>query len=60
MVSIYPTGTTLYDPGKCWNGYTLLGGGHLIDMNGEIHNTWPELMHAKFIPDGQVLARIGP
>jgi len=21
--SIYPTGTTIYNPAKCWNGYTV-------------------------------------
>ena len=22
--SVFPTGTTIYDPGKAWNGYTVL------------------------------------
>ena len=22
--SVFPTGTTIYDPAKCWNGYTLM------------------------------------
>jgi len=26
--SIYPTGTTLYDPAKCFNGYTII---HALD-----------------------------
>ncbi len=21
--TVYPTGTTIYNPEKCWNGYTL-------------------------------------
>ena len=21
--NVYPTGTTIYDPEKCWNGYTI-------------------------------------
>ena len=36
--SIHPTGATLYDPRKCWNGYTIFQakevGALLIDMNG--------------------------
>ena len=36
--TIYPTGTTLYDPEKCFNGYTVFQakehGALLIDMNG--------------------------
>lgn len=35
--SIYPTGTTVYDPGKCENGYTVFPafetGAVLMDMN---------------------------
>ena len=38
--SIYPTGTTIYDPEKCWNGYTIYSaretGAALIDMNGNV------------------------
>jgi len=22
--SVYPTGTTIYKPEKCWNGYTIM------------------------------------
>ncbi len=37
--SVYPTGTTIYNPEKTWNGYTIYPapeaqGGVLIDMNG--------------------------
>ena len=43
--SIYPTGTTIYDPDKCFNGYTLYQakehGALLIDMNGGEVNLWP-------------------
>ena len=43
MPTIYPRGTTIYDPEKCWNGYTVIsmngnnkemGGSYLVDMNG--------------------------
>ena len=35
--SVFPTGTTIYDKDKCWNGYTIFPsakGALLIDMNG--------------------------
>jgi hypothetical protein len=41
---VYPVGTTLYKPGECANGYTLLFRGlvvRLIDMNGRTVNEWP-------------------
>ena len=41
VVSVYPTGTTIYQPDKTWSGFTLLDaadgdGAVLIDMNGNI------------------------
>ena len=44
MRTIYPIGTTLYQPDKCCNGYTLLFRGlrvTLVDMNGRTINEWP-------------------
>ncbi len=41
--SVYPTGTTIYKPEKCWNGYTMLmsyPGALLIDMNGNEVKKW--------------------
>ncbi len=36
--SVYPTGTTIYDPARAWSGYTVFvlpqTGAVLIDMNG--------------------------
>lgn len=38
--TIYPTGTTVYNPDKCWNGYTVFQaknlGATIIDMNGNV------------------------
>ena len=40
MYTVFPTGTTIYNPEKCYDGYTLylsktLGvGAVLVDMNG--------------------------
>jgi len=46
--TIYPTGTTIYDPDRCWNGYTIFQaketGACLIDMNGNVVNLWEGLM----------------
>ena len=40
--TIHPTGVTIYDPEKCFNGYTLFQaaerGAMLIDMNGCVFN----------------------
>src|SRR5262249_30657300 len=43
--SVYPTGTTIYDPAKAWNGFTVLSplGGEavlVIDMNGTVVKRW--------------------
>ncbi|MFO7900023.1 MAG: aryl-sulfate sulfotransferase [Planctomycetota bacterium] len=61
MVSVYPTGTTIYRPDRCWNGYTMLAGATLIDMNGRVRGRWDDIQHGKPMPGGQVLgeARAG-
>ena len=44
MQSVYPTGTTIYEPNPCDNGYTLLWSEarpRLIDMNGRVVHEWP-------------------
>ena len=42
--TVYPTGTTIYDPLKAWNGYVLFasptGNTHLIDMTGNEVHRW--------------------
>jgi hypothetical protein len=44
--SIYPTGTTRYDPAKAYNSYMLFTGGdniaHLIDLNGNSVHEWQD------------------
>ena len=45
MITVYPLGTTIYDPDKSYGGYTLidfLGEPEiiLIDMNGNIVHQW--------------------
>ncbi len=65
MPTIYPTGTTVYNPDKCWNGYTLFiareTGPALIDMNGNVVRLWKGLhgFPAKLLPGGQVMGSLG-
>lgn len=44
--SIFPTGTTRYDPEKAYNSYVLFTGGdniaHLIDLDGNSMHEWPD------------------
>lgn len=63
--SIYPTGVTIYDPKKCWNGYTIFQamgvGALLVDMNGTEVQLWKGLhgMPNKLLPGGYVLGSTG-
>src|SRR5512142_277259 len=47
--SVYPTGTTIYKPDKCQNGFTVYAtetegeGAVLIDMNGNIVKQWKNM-----------------
>ena len=62
--TIFPTGTTIYYPDKCENGYTLFcaedHGVVLINMNGKIVRTWKEFggFPAKMIPGGYVFGSL--
>ena len=45
--SVYPTGTTIYDPAQTWNGYTVLSvlgtrAAIVIDMNGNVVKQWDD------------------
>ena len=66
--TVYPTRTTVYDPEKCWNGYTLYetksvipdsptGAAELVDMNGNTVNLWEGLCSfpVKMLPGGYVM-----
>jgi len=63
--SVYPTGVTIYDPDKCWNGYTIFQarelGALLIDMNGREVQLWKGLhgFPNKLLPGGYVLGHTG-
>jgi len=42
--SVYPTGTTIYDPSKAYNSFVLFAGGdnvsRLVDLNGNVVHEW--------------------
>ena len=63
--SIYPTGTTIYNPERCWNGYTIYQakdyGALLIDMNGAELKLWKGLhgLPNKMLPGGYVMGATG-
>lgn len=63
--TVHPTGTTIYKPEKCFNGYTLFQapehGATLIDMNGGVVNHWHDLQGFpnKLLRGGQVFGSLG-
>ena len=67
--SVYPTGTTIYDPERAWNGYTVLSplgtqAVIVIDMNGNVVKQWEGYNNsaggpARIFPDGVVMAAAG-
>jgi hypothetical protein len=67
--SIYPTGTTIYDAARAWNGYTVLSPLQtqavlVIDMNGTVVKRWDGFNNsaggpARVFPGGVVMAANG-
>ena len=65
--TVFPTGVTIFDPEKCWNGYTIFRprepGATLIDMNGNVVNRWRGLKGLpapnKVLPGGFVMGSTG-
>jgi hypothetical protein len=63
MQTIFPTGTTIYKPEKCFNGYTLYDskigdtGAVLVDMNGKVVRNWPQFngFMINMLPGGRIL-----
>jgi hypothetical protein len=57
--SVYPLGTTIYVPEKCWSGFTILSAeeGRLVDMNGNLVHLWKGPLHHpnKVLPGGYLL-----
>lgn len=62
--SVYPTGVTIYDPEKSYNGYTIMPvigiGAVLINMNGEVIRNWIDLQGFpnKLLPGGYVFGHL--
>ena len=61
--SVFPTGTTIYNPELAWNGYTIIDaadgkGAVLLDMNGNTLRRWPQLAGVgpfRILPGGYVM-----
>ena len=67
--SVYPTGTTIYDPQRAWSGYVVFHtpgdqGAVLIDMNGREIRRWGELNASpgpfRVLPGGHVMSGTVP
>ncbi|MEL1134759.1 aryl-sulfate sulfotransferase [Desulfitobacterium sp. THU1] len=62
---IHPTGVTIYDPEKCFNGYTVMQvmglGCVIIDMNGNVVRVFKDLQGFpnKLLPGGYVMGSRG-
>lgn len=65
--SVFPTGVTINNPEKAYNGYTIIGplratphGVPLIDMNGKVVHKWMNVegQPAKVLPGGNLLATL--
>lgn len=67
--SVFPTGTTRYDPDKAFNGFTVLSPLStptvvVIDMNGRVVKTWEGVNNsaggpARILPNGDVISAVG-
>src|SRR5688500_2204340 len=67
--TVYPTGTTIYEPDRAWNGFTVLSALQtqavlVIDMNGTIVKRWDGFNNAaggpaRVLPGGVVIAPSG-
>jgi hypothetical protein len=60
--TVYPTGTTIYDPERTWSGYTIFqtetsAGAVLIDMNGNAVRSWKHIVGypVALLPGGHVM-----
>ena len=67
--SVYPTGTTIYEPARAWNGYTVLSPLQtqavlVIDMNANVVKRWEGLNNsaggpARVLPGGILISASG-
>ena len=63
--TVYPTGTTIYQPDKTWSGYTVFNatgrsGAVLIDMNGTELRRWDEIwgFPPRILPGGHIMGGV--
>ncbi len=66
--SVYPTGTTRYEPDRAFGGYTVLSPlgetAVVIDMNGRVVKTWDGFVNSaggpvRVLPGGEVIGPVG-
>ena len=63
--NVYPMGTTIYNPKKAFNGYTIMSitgvGAVLINMNGKVVRTWKDFQGFpnKMLPGGHIMGSLG-
>ena len=67
--TVYPTGTTIYDPARAWSGFTVLSplntqAAIVIDMNGNVVKQWDGFINSaggpvRVFPGGGVMAANG-
>jgi hypothetical protein len=67
--SVYPTGTTIFDPELTWSGFTVLSplgeqAAVVIDMNGKVVKQWDGFVNSaggpvRILPGGHVVAAVG-
>ena len=67
--SVFPTGTTIYDPARAWNGFTVLSplgtqAAVVIDMNGNVVKQWEGYVNSaggpvRVLPGGVVIGAAG-
>ena len=60
--SVFPHGTTIYNPEKCWNGYTIVplinDGVLLFDMNGQLFKRFGSLsLHSRLVDNNSFFNR---
>jgi len=67
--TVFPTGTTIYDPSRAWSGFTVLSplgipAAVVIDMNGNVVKQWTGFVNsaggpARVFPNGVVMGANG-
>ena len=62
--TVYPMGVTIYNPEKCYNGYTVFPatdhGAVIINMNGKVEHIWRNFLGFpnKLLPGGIIMGNL--